>query len=370
MEDDGAKVRQVADALADSLGITTTEFLSQADAAIAASNALDETGDSAANTENKVRSLTDAIRDNIAALASVSARSLALEALALEDLAAAQLSGGGLSGGALDDLFRGTAELQSDAAAAGAQKIRLEGLEGVFSTFFEGVEDDAEDAAGGVGSIADSLESLKALLEGRDLARFAGAFAELLGSVDSASARNLRRITGGIDLAALNTGEWGELLEIVGNLMPTIEDDITRIGAAFELPGFEDAASNTASMASSVSGAASASEDLLSNLRQISFDRSLRNILLTPFQATRFGGITPLQSGVESFGGGAALLGEQGPELAVLPRGTSVLDADRTASIMSAGPGGITIENVNIETVTDLDDFMAQVDRAARAAGV
>lgn len=47
------------------------------------------------------------------------------------------------------------------------------------------------------------------------------------------------------------------------------------------------------------------------------------------------GGIPAFAGGVKNFGGGLALVGEKGPELVTLPRGSDVLPADETKSLIS-----------------------------------
>jgi hypothetical protein len=51
--------------------------------------------------------------------------------------------------------------------------------------------------------------------------------------------------------------------------------------------------------------------------------------------------------GVTNFGGGAAIVGERGPELVTLPRGSNVIPAARTAAMMGRGSGGMAV-NVTV----------------------
>lgn len=57
-----------------------------------------------------------------------------------------------------------------------------------------------------------------------------------------------------------------------------------------------------------------------------------------------------LASGTPAFGGGLALLGERGPELAALPRGTRVYSADQTRAVLGGaqGNGGVTISTGDV----------------------
>jgi hypothetical protein len=49
-------------------------------------------------------------------------------------------------------------------------------------------------------------------------------------------------------------------------------------------------------------------------------------------------GVPKLQSGVKSFAGGLAMLGERGPELAFMPKDSHVWSAADTSRIMSGAP--------------------------------
>ncbi len=57
-----------------------------------------------------------------------------------------------------------------------------------------------------------------------------------------------------------------------------------------------------------------------------------------------------LASGTRDFGGGWAMLGERGPELAALPRGTRVFSADQTRGLVGGaqGNGGVTISTGDV----------------------
>ena len=64
--------------------------------------------------------------------------------------------------------------------------------------------------------------------------------------------------------------------------------------------------------------------------------------------------IPQLAKGTSSFGGGTALVGEQGPELINLPRGAQVLNAQDTAD----ATGGINIGEVHLHDEMDFDNFV------------
>lgn len=72
-------------------------------------------------------------------------------------------------------------------------------------------------------------------------------------------------------------------------------------------------------------------------------------------------------SGVSNFSGGLAVVGEQGPELAYLPSGSSVIPAKQTASILGGGGGGrqqtVTIGNVFLGSSAAAQTFFDNLDQ-------
>lgn len=74
--------------------------------------------------------------------------------------------------------------------------------------------------------------------------------------------------------------------------------------------------------------------------------------------------IPHLASGIENFSGGMALVGEQGPELVRLPRGSDVVPADQTAKMMG---GGMSVVN-NIYTPIDIDLMLRNLSDAVATA--
>lgn len=77
-------------------------------------------------------------------------------------------------------------------------------------------------------------------------------------------------------------------------------------------------------------------------------------------------GHTPLASGVREFKGGLALVGEEGPELAHLARGTDVYNARDTQRILQQIRGGSSMGDVNVSIVTQATDasgIMREVER-------
>lgn len=67
------------------------------------------------------------------------------------------------------------------------------------------------------------------------------------------------------------------------------------------------------------------------------------------------GGGNAFASGVTNFQGGWAMVGEEGPELVNLPRGSDVIPNDKTVSLMSKGTnapvGSNTIINVSFSGI-------------------
>jgi hypothetical protein len=69
-------------------------------------------------------------------------------------------------------------------------------------------------------------------------------------------------------------------------------------------------------------------------------------------------------SGVTNFLGGMAMVGEKGPELAYLAKGTNVIPADLTAAILGgSGGGGVTV-NVPIQNFYGSEDNISKLSRA------
>lgn len=60
-------------------------------------------------------------------------------------------------------------------------------------------------------------------------------------------------------------------------------------------------------------------------------------------------GVPGFAGGVENFGGGLALVGERGPELIALPRGSSVYPAGQTRQMLAGGAGGGMVLNFTID---------------------
>jgi len=75
-------------------------------------------------------------------------------------------------------------------------------------------------------------------------------------------------------------------------------------------------------------------------------------------------GAVPNAAGTSSFRGGWSLVGEEGPELMRLPRGTRIWDAQVTAGAM--GGGGVTIEKVVINNGMDVADLGYRIEQAQR----
>jgi tape measure domain-containing protein len=74
------------------------------------------------------------------------------------------------------------------------------------------------------------------------------------------------------------------------------------------------------------------------------------------------GKIPGFADGVRNFSGGLAVVGERGPELVNLPKGTDVFTNEESRK-MTAGGGGITIETMNIKSGVDWElgaSYMAQ----------
>lgn len=72
-------------------------------------------------------------------------------------------------------------------------------------------------------------------------------------------------------------------------------------------------------------------------------------------------------NGVTNFDGGLAVVGERGPELVNLPRGSDVIPAGRTRDMLKGG-SGVSIETVNINNGVDLVQFQRELAFAVAAS--
>lgn len=77
--------------------------------------------------------------------------------------------------------------------------------------------------------------------------------------------------------------------------------------------------------------------------------------------------IPAFASGTMSAPGGPALVGEEGPEIVNIPRGSQVLTADETRGVL--GGNTFNIENVNLPNATDGDSFLADINSFSREYG-
>lgn len=82
-------------------------------------------------------------------------------------------------------------------------------------------------------------------------------------------------------------------------------------------------------------------------------------------------GIPQLATGTRSFEGGVALVGEEGPELVRMPRGTQVNTAAETRGILGGQRGGITvrIDKLMPHNYSEFERQILEQDRAASIGG-
>ncbi len=90
-------------------------------------------------------------------------------------------------------------------------------------------------------------------------------------------------------------------------------------------------------------------------------------------------GLPTFAGGVQNFQGGAAIVGEDGPEIAVFPPGTDILPADQTSQMLRGGStpmsgGGNKTQQVNIQqvvitTAPAATEFFRQLDQDSILAG-
>lgn len=82
-------------------------------------------------------------------------------------------------------------------------------------------------------------------------------------------------------------------------------------------------------------------------------------------------GIPQLATGTRSFEGGVALVGEEGPELVRMPRGTQVNTAAETRGILGGQRGGITvrIDKLMPHNYSEFERQILEQDRAASLGG-
>jgi tape measure domain-containing protein len=71
--------------------------------------------------------------------------------------------------------------------------------------------------------------------------------------------------------------------------------------------------------------------------------------------------------GTSYWGGGVTLVGESGPELAVLPRGTQIIPHQESMSMMAAGGGAaVVVQNMNVRNEADIYRLAYAVDDLRR----
>lgn len=88
-----------------------------------------------------------------------------------------------------------------------------------------------------------------------------------------------------------------------------------------------------------------------------------------------FAGPQALANGTSYAQGGMTLVGERGPELVNMPRGSQVIDARRTASRLGGDGGGVTVnQTINVSTGVqqtvraEIKTLMPQIAEASKAA--
>ena len=84
--------------------------------------------------------------------------------------------------------------------------------------------------------------------------------------------------------------------------------------------------------------------------------------------AKKMGIALPFANGTDFAPGGMALVGERGPELVYLPRGSQVKTAQETAGIMGGG-GGISIGPVYVRSESDIDSLAHRLSFSMKTRG-
>lgn len=101
--------------------------------------------------------------------------------------------------------------------------------------------------------------------------------------------------------------------------------------------GFEDA---FVAFVTGAGNARDAARALAQDLARMAFRSAFKGLGVGDLFDSIFGGIPAFASGTNSAPGGLALVGERGPELVNLPRGSQVIPARSTAQMMAGGAGG------------------------------
>lgn len=187
-------------------------------------------------------------------------------------------------------------------------------------------------------------------------------------------------------------GAWEGAKELVDDIMTGVVrsvenaiDEIEGLGGAMLaaagwlghqlLQGLKNALSATAGFAGDVGAAVLAAVksvvntyviDPINNALRFSFDTHIPGVGSITIDAPD---IPRLAVGARNFAGGLALVGEKGPELVALPRGSDVYTASETRAMAMAGGrgGGVTI--VVQGNVYGVDDLIYTIDRALRQSG-
>lgn len=79
--------------------------------------------------------------------------------------------------------------------------------------------------------------------------------------------------------------------------------------------------------------------------------------------APKLGRLNRLASGANNYGGGVTLVGERGPEIVDLPRGSNVYSATQSANALrnAGGGGGVTIEKLEVNNNVDVGMVIRQI---------
>jgi hypothetical protein len=122
----------------------------------------------------------------------------------------------------------------------------------------------------------------------------------------------------------------------------------------------------------------SMARDIIKELYRVFVVQRLVGGISGAFQSAFPSFATPaLANGTSYARGGMTLVGERGPELVNMPRGSQVLDARRTASRMGGDGGGVTVnQTINVSTGVqqtvraEIKSLMPQIAESAKAAVV
>lgn len=235
-----------------------------------------------------------------------------------------------------------TAAIAAIANPVGLVVVAIAGLAAAWSTNFLGIRDITDQVWNGLQAFFTDAQAGFPMLGGA-MEQWSANAQKWFEDVGAAAGDDL---AGAIDVAFQNIATY------LGTLKSTW-DSIFR-GLVEAVQPVMDA----------VDGLKKGIEDFKSWISGISIANPFAGLQLPSFPWQQPGGYA---SGTDYYPGGVGLVGERGPELVQLPRGSKIYPADLTSEML-AGAGGVTI-NANLANNVDVEHLALRVAEALRRRG-